>query len=133
MPQGRSWGQLVITAPAASAWARSASTSARLPTSWPRLNSPGLGGPSSMPASLPSSELAHGRELSLDGAHLLVDGNGRGAVSEEQGEQVLTPVRVRHHARERAAARIGSVQQVHGPLLTGDADLDRELALTVVD
>jgi hypothetical protein len=42
-------------------------------------------------------------------------------------------VRVRHHARERAAARIGSVQQVHGPLLTGDADLDRELALTVVD
>jgi hypothetical protein len=79
------------------------------------------------------AELAHGRELSLDGAHLLVDGNGRGAVSEEQGEQVLTPVRVRHHARERAAARIGSVQQVHGPLLTGDADLDRELALTVVD
>src|SRR6478752_4707322 len=62
MPHGRSCAGAVSVAPAASAWASRTSTSSRVATRWPMLNSPDFGGPSGTSASLASSVLRVERE-----------------------------------------------------------------------
>src|SRR6266545_1176704 len=59
MPQGRSCGGAVSDAPAAWAWASSASTAALSATAWPMLNSPLLAGPGWIVASFASSVRGH--------------------------------------------------------------------------